>query len=250
MLAMLLLLAVAAAPAPSPDVAAEARRFMDDYARDLAAGDRAAVAGRYSRQGVVFVNGQGRKAVSFAANRAHYLGEWTPPAAFAWRDLQVRAAGPDAAEASGGFDWTRPKAATPIRFAYRAELRREAGEFRIALEDERPVLAPAAAPALPSEVQLTAGAFRTRPGGEPLYTYRSDTMFGMSHCEGACAAAWPPLLASAQPQPSDDWTLVTRQDGAKQWAYKDKPLYRANIPIERVEAATGPEGAWAVAKPR
>ena len=108
----------------------------------------------------------------------------------------------------------------------------------------------AAAAPLPTEVQLVDGAFRTRPGGQPLYTYRNDTMFGMSHCEGACAAAWPPLLATAQPQPSDDWTLITRQDGSKQWAYRDKPLYQANISVERVEKATGADGMWALAKPR
>ncbi len=252
MLTVLLPLALAAA-SPAADVAAEARRFMDGYARDLAAGDRAAVAGRYSRQGVVFVNEKGRETVSFADNRRRYLTAWTPPAAFAWRDLEVRAVARDAAEATGGFDWTRAPAAAPLRFAYRAELRREAGGLKIALEDERPLGAPAAAAAaapLPKEVQLVAGAFRTRPGGEPLYTYRNDTMFGMSHCEGACAVAWPPLLASAQPQPSEDWTLITRQNGSKQWAYKDKPLYRANIPVERVEAATGAGGTWALAAPR
>lgn len=110
--------------------------------------------------------------------------------------------------------------------------------------------APAAPSAgLPAEVQVVAGAFRTRPGGQPLYVYRNDTMFGMSHCEGACAAAWPPLLATPQAQPSPDWTLITRQDGSKQWAYRDKPLYTANIPVERVEKATGADGAWAPARP-
>lgn len=110
-------------------------------------------------------------------------------------------------------------------------------------------LAAAASP-LPKEVQVKGGAFYSAPGNEPLYIYRNDTMFGMSHCEGACAAAWPPLLASPQAQPSEDWTLITRADGSKQWAYKDKPLYTANIPIERVEKATGPDGTWAPARPR
>ncbi len=101
---------------------------------------------------------------------------------------------------------------------------------------------------LPREVKLGDGGFRTR-AGEPLYIYRNDTMVGMSHCFAACAVAWPPLLATARKPPSADWTLVTREDGSKQWAYRDKPLYGASLPAERVDAATGPEGMWARAGP-
>ena len=110
------------------------------------------------------------------------------------------------------------------------------------------LLALAAAP-LPREVKVVDGAFRTQ-AGEPLYVYRNDTMVGMSHCEGACAVSWPPLLAAPQPQPSPDWTLVTREDGSKQWAYRDRPLYTATLPYDRVKAAiTPPEDVWAPAKP-
>lgn len=35
-----------------PHIVAEARQFMEGYARDLAAGDRAAVVARYDRTGV------------------------------------------------------------------------------------------------------------------------------------------------------------------------------------------------------
>lgn len=108
---------------------------------------------------------------------------------------------------------------------------------------------PATTPGLPAQVKVVDGAFRTQQG-DPLYTFRNDTMFGMSHCFGACAAAWPPLLAPspAPPQPGPDWTLVTREPGVKQWAYKDKPLYRANVPVERVEAAVK-DGMWVPARP-
>ena len=109
-------------------------------------------------------------------------------------------------------------------------------------------LALAAAAPLPKEVKLVDGAFRTQAGA-PLYTFRNDTMVGMSHCFAACAVAWPPLGASPQAQPSPDWTLVTREDGAKQWAFHDKPLYTANIPPDRLKAATVEGGMWAVAKP-
>ena len=110
-------------------------------------------------------------------------------------------------------------------------------------------LAAAEPSALPKEVKLVAGVFRTQ-ANEPIYIYRNDTMFGMSHCFGPCAVAWPPVLATPQAQPSPDWTLIPRDGSAKQWAYKDKPLYRANISVERVEAATAADGLWEVAKPK
>ena len=113
-------------------------------------------------------------------------------------------------------------------------------------------LAAAAPPAgsLPKEVKVVGGAFHTQTG-DPLYTFRNDTMFGMSHCFGACAVAWPPLIAHDPPPaaPAPEWTLVTREPGVKQWAYRDKPLYRANVSVERVEAAVK-DGMWIPAKPQ
>jgi predicted lipoprotein with Yx(FWY)xxD motif len=44
-------------------------------------------------------------------------------------------------------------------------------------------------------------------------------------CNGPCAANWPPLMAGADAKASGDWAIVTRDDGAKQWAYKGKPVY-------------------------
>jgi predicted lipoprotein with Yx(FWY)xxD motif len=60
--------------------------------------------------------------------------------------------------------------------------------------------------------------------GMTLYTFDKDSG-GKSACNGPCAANWPPLMAGADAKASGDWTIVTRDDGAKQWAYKGKPLY-------------------------
>lgn len=76
----------------------------------------------------------------------------------------------------------------------------------------------------PSGVKRADGVL-TDPQGKPLYTFVMDTMKGMSHCTGACANAWPPFVAAKGAKPAGDWTLVTREDGSQQWAYKDKPLY-------------------------
>jgi predicted lipoprotein with Yx(FWY)xxD motif len=60
--------------------------------------------------------------------------------------------------------------------------------------------------------------------GMTLYTFDNDTA-GKSKCNGDCAAAWPPLRAAADAKATGDWTIVTRDDGSKQWAYEGKPLY-------------------------
>lgn len=58
-----------------------------------------------------------------------------------------------------------------------------------------------------------------------LYTFDRDTVPGKSACNGPCAANWPPLMASADAKADGDWSIVTRDDGSRQWAYKGKPLY-------------------------
>jgi predicted lipoprotein with Yx(FWY)xxD motif len=60
--------------------------------------------------------------------------------------------------------------------------------------------------------------------GMTLYTFDKD-MKGMSMCSGKCAMNWPPLAADADAKPVGDWTIVKRDDGSMQWAYKGKPLY-------------------------
>ena len=60
--------------------------------------------------------------------------------------------------------------------------------------------------------------------GMTLYTYDKDEP-GKSNCNGLCAHFWPPLTAAVDAQPMSDWTVITRKDGSKQWAYRDKPLY-------------------------
>lgn len=64
----------------------------------------------------------------------------------------------------------------------------------------------------------------TNAAGMTLYTFDKDAA-GKSACNGQCAANWPPLAAGAGATASGDWSVVTRDDGSKQWAYKGKPLY-------------------------
>lgn len=66
----------------------------------------------------------------------------------------------------------------------------------------------------------------TGSGGRTLYTFDRDVAgSGKSVCNGQCATAWPPFTAAASEAPGGDWSVVTRDDGSKQWAYSGKPLY-------------------------
>ena len=83
------------------------------------------------------------------------------------------------------------------------------------------VLAADAAPAMKS------GGILVSQSGMTLYTFDKDSAgSGKSACNGGCAANWPPLAAPADAKASGDWSVVTRDDGSKQWAYKGKPLYQ------------------------
>lgn len=61
--------------------------------------------------------------------------------------------------------------------------------------------------------------------GMTLYTFDKDTAdSGKSACNGPCAALWP-AVAPADAMVGGDYSVVTRDEGSKQLAYKGKPLY-------------------------
>jgi predicted lipoprotein with Yx(FWY)xxD motif len=99
--------------------------------------------------------------------------------------------------------------------------------------------------ASPPGVTEKDGAF-IAPDGMALYTFARDMAPGKSSCNAGCAAAWPPLLADAGAKDDGDWTVITRDDGAKQWAYKGKPLYRY-VKDAADGKATGVSAAWPLA---
>jgi predicted lipoprotein with Yx(FWY)xxD motif len=84
--------------------------------------------------------------------------------------------------------------------------------------------------------------------GMTLYTYDKDDQPGKSACTGDCANAWPPLAAPADAKPFGEWSVVTRDDGSKQWAFKGKPLYTYAEDKKPGEGGgNGKDGAWHIA---
>ncbi len=86
--------------------------------------------------------------------------------------------------------------------------------------------------------------------GMTLYTFDKDSS-GKSACNGPCATNWPPLLVADGAKASGDWSVITRDDGLKQWAYKGKPVYGWAKDMKPGDT-TGDgflNGAWHVARP-
>jgi predicted lipoprotein with Yx(FWY)xxD motif len=75
----------------------------------------------------------------------------------------------------------------------------------------------------------SGGSFLTNGAGRAIYLFMADSS-GKSACSGACAAAWPPVIATAQPTAAggaqaSDLSTITRSDGTKQVTYDGHPLY-------------------------
>ncbi|ODT08404.1 MAG: hypothetical protein ABS58_02620 [Mesorhizobium sp. SCN 65-20] len=94
----------------------------------------------------------------------------------------------------------------------------------------------------------SAGKVYTDAKGMTLYTYDKDSA-GKSACNGDCAKNWPPLMAAADAKDEGEWTVVTRDDGSKMWAYEGKPLYTF-VQDKKAGDVTGEGkgGVWHVAK--
>ncbi len=95
-----------------------------------------------------------------------------------------------------------------------------------------------------------AGGILTNNDGMSLYTFDRDSA-GKSACNGPCAANWPPLLAQASDKAAGDYSIIAREDGKQQWAYKGKPLYTW-VKDQKPGDKTGDgfnNNVWHVAKP-
>ena len=94
------------------------------------------------------------------------------------------------------------------------------------------------------------GKVLTDAKGMTLYTFDKDAD-GKSACNGPCATNWPPLMASASDKAEGSYTVIKRDDGAMQWAYKGKPLYTW-IKDTKPGDVTGDgfnNGVWHIAQP-
>ncbi len=63
----------------------------------------------------------------------------------------------------------------------------------------------------------------------------------VSPCSGECLDSWIPLAAPQAASPIGEWTIVTRNDGARQWAFQGRPVYRSVKDIKPGDASAASE---------
>jgi predicted lipoprotein with Yx(FWY)xxD motif len=103
-----------------------------------------------------------------------------------------------------------------------------------------------AGPAAPA---MVSGDVLTGSNGMTLYTFDKDAG-GKSMCNGPCATNWPPFYVTEGQMASGDYSIIIRDDGKKQWAFKGKPLYywvKDQKPGD--QTGQGVNNVWQVAKP-
>jgi predicted lipoprotein with Yx(FWY)xxD motif len=102
---------------------------------------------------------------------------------------------------------------------------------------------------LAAEPAMVNGGKLVDHEGMTLYAFDKDSA-GKSACNDQCAVNWPPLAADADSSAEGKWTVVTRDDKTRQWAYDGKPLYtfKSDKKAGDVEG-DGKGGVWHVAKP-
>ncbi len=84
------------------------------------------------------------------------------------------------------------------------------------------------APAVPPEFKVVTkvlGRLLVTKEDQSVYYYHKDTP-NKSNCTGSCLEKWEPILASDIAVAHDQWSLLVRPEGTRQWVFRGKPLYR------------------------
>jgi predicted lipoprotein with Yx(FWY)xxD motif len=103
---------------------------------------------------------------------------------------------------------------------------------------------------MPHIAATKKGLMLTDPKGMTLYYFDRDDSGNKSTCDGKCAARWIPVAAPNNAEPKGDFTVITRSDGSKMWAYRNRPLYTSQAD-HAPGAADGydHENLWHIARP-
>ena len=96
----------------------------------------------------------------------------------------------------------------------------------------------------------TSDGILVGPSGMTLYTFDKDEInSGRSTCVGSCSVNWPPFTATVLDSASGEYSIIVRDDGRRQWAYRGKPVYfwfKDSKPGDK--SGDGFGNAWRVAK--
>ena len=112
-------------------------------------------------------------------------------------------------------------------------------------------LALSASPLLSWSQVMVDDGMLVGPTGMTLYTFARDTAGSeKSACNGPCATNWPPLIAGEKDPTANGYTVIQREDGRRQMAYKGQPLYYWSKDVKPGDkGGAGMNQVWQVAKP-
>ena len=108
------------------------------------------------------------------------------------------------------------------------------------------------APLFPVKVvQTRKGTIFVDPNGMTLYTFDRDTSGNKSTCDGKCSERWNTLEPANDAEAKGDFTVITRSDGSKMWAYRYRPLYtfQSDRAPGDTNGAFDATNLWHVARP-
>jgi predicted lipoprotein with Yx(FWY)xxD motif len=102
------------------------------------------------------------------------------------------------------------------------------------------------------DARLVSAAERvilTDQSGLTLYTFSGKVEQDGQRCAtGGCEIRWMPLAAPELANNVGDFSIVTREDGTTQWAYRKRPLYTfRNDKVEGDVSGLGVDKRWEVA---
>lgn len=87
----------------------------------------------------------------------------------------------------------------------------------------------------------------TDMSGKTLYMADGDNRPGRSNCNDSCAKRWPPLEAAELATAHGEWSIIRRQDGTRQWAYRGQPVYMYSGDAQPGQASGEAEKGWHIA---
>jgi len=85
--------------------------------------------------------------------------------------------------------------------------------------------------------------------GYVLYVFDNDSA-GVSNCIDGCLDIWPAFVPNEEDVEIGEFTIITRNDGVKQWAYQNMPVYFFKSDFEKGDInGDGINGIWHLISP-